>query len=225
MGNYSAGTVNYPMGTVNYPEETVNFRTEKMNYAARTPNRQEEAISGTNYWVYDKNARVPDSTLPSTSAKINKRKFQEEPPHQIWAKKYDIPLPQEILDQCLEKECNICEIQTSSITTCQQHYQGSKHAKKVAQRIEEIFKNKPDEPKPKRLKSDLSPSITSQAESSLADLAGSMDIPLTPQQDTLPPKEGPFHCTHCNINCQSKTPYEMHLQGKAHLKKVKQQEE
>jgi len=124
-------------------------------------------------------SRSPDSS----TAKI-KRKFQEDRPNRRWTKKYDAPLPKTILDLCEEEECRICGIVITSMLVCEQHYDGAKHNRKIAVELEKFHQENPNEPMPKRIKKGggPTPTITGQTESFLAELAGTMDLPLTPRQ-------------------------------------------
>merc|ERR1719278_1723537 len=122
-------------------------------------------------------SRSPDST----TAKI-KKKFQEDRPNRRWTKKYDLPLPKTILDLCEEEECRICGIVITSMLVCEQHYDGAKHNRKIAVELEKFHQANPNEPMPKRKKNMPTPTITGQTESFLAELAGTIDLPLTPRQ-------------------------------------------
>jgi len=125
-------------------------------------------------------SRSPDSS----TARI-KKKFQEDRPNRRWTKKYDLPLPKTILDLCEEEECRICGIVITSMLVCEQHYDGAKHNRKIAVELEKFHQENPKEPMPKRVKTGgggPTPTITGQAESFLAELAGAMELPLTPRQ-------------------------------------------
>jgi len=75
---------------------------------------------------------------------------KEAEPHMRWTKCYDIPLPQEIVNQCTLDHCSLCEVKLSSRSTSQQHYDGSKHAKRVRARLEEWSKGNPELQKPRK---------------------------------------------------------------------------
>merc|ERR1719509_235341 len=107
----------------------------------------------------------------SDDSSVRKRAHEEEGeedvrPHMRWTLGYTLPLPKEIMDACSFDECRLCEsklvaklgqtmsktttTKLSSLTQCQQHYDGSKHAKRVRARLEEWAKGNPGLPKPRK---------------------------------------------------------------------------
>merc|ERR1719350_527234 len=168
--------------------------------------------------------RSPDS---SSSSRM-KRKFREERPNQRWAKKYDRPLPQALMELCLEEECRLCGLQISSMVVMQQHYEGKTHAKKVAAELERMHQANPEEPVPKKMK--VGDSTT---DTFLAHLAGSMELPLTPRQEEQrdlysPPLPADLvallsddQCGVCSCTHSSEGGAIDHYNGKNHIKKMK----
>lgn len=177
------------------------------------------------------NVSEKDQTVQGES-KNNYHSANRNRPHLRWTMKYDKPLPQQILDKCRENECQLCGVKFTGPAHGEQHYEGTKHGKKVVVELENLFSDSPDEPRPKKQKSDWAPSISSQTDLFLANLADNINVPLTPRQ--LEQKElwePPLpmeivlmikerSCYVCNVPLTSHSMATSHFNGRPHEKKI-----
>lgn len=177
------------------------------------------------------NVPEKDETIQGET-KINYHSANRNRPHLRWTMKYDKPLPQQILDKCREKECQLCGVKFTGPAHGEQHYEGTKHGKKVVVDLENIFSHSPDEPRPKKQKSDWSPTICSQTDLFLANLADNIKVPLTPRQvEQKELWEPPLpmeivvmikerSCNVCNVPLTSHSMATSHFNGRPHDKKI-----
>lgn len=124
-----------------------------------------------------------------------KRKVEQYIEPSKWETEYDKPLPQEILSQCSDKNCGICDVPFSSPIITKSHYDGKNHEKKVKTLLAEMFKE-PENPPPKRVKAETT------ATEEICDPTG-------------------LFCQVCSLQCTSTVVYESHMNGKQHASKVR----
>ena len=81
-----------------------------------------------------------------------KRTFEEISISRAWAKDYDKIIPESLMEQCGEDLCNICQVDMTSSSQRRQHYEGSRHEKKVNQLLGKLFSEaEADIPKKRKL--------------------------------------------------------------------------
>eukprot|EP00092_Neocalanus_flemingeri_P010716 GFUD01011542.1.p1 GENE.GFUD01011542.1~~GFUD01011542.1.p1 ORF type:complete len:547 (+),score=131.39 GFUD01011542.1:33-1673(+) len=167
-----------------------------------------------------------------------KRTFQETSNCKSWANDYDKPIPDSVLDLCLEDECKICGVQILNFLQRKQHYDGSKHEKKVRLELQEIYKN--DEERPlKRGKIDMNSSaemFLKKIENHVSRDASNLtmaDFQLSAwQKERLESWDRPLppqiismcritKCDVCESTFTSVIMAQAHFEGKNHEKKLK----
>jgi hypothetical protein len=143
-----------------------------------------------------------------------------------------------VLDLCLEHECKICGVQITNFLQRKDHYQGSKHDKKVALELNEIFENS-DEIPSKKPKIDLNLSaemflkkIENEVSRDTSNLTmgdfkllawqkewlEGWDLPLPPQIISMCRIT---KCDICDTTFTSVIMAQAHFEGKNHEKKLK----
>ena len=171
-----------------------------------------------------------------------KRTFEEISISRGWAKGYDKLVPESLLDQCEEDQCNICQVELTSSIQCRQHYEGSRHEKKVNQLLGKLFSDPADIPKKRKL----------DAGASDADAAADLFLKKIESQVELDPSKVTFgdlkmdawqsewllqwdcplppaivsmcrlsKCDLCNLTFTSVPMARSHLEGKNHDKKLR----
>ena len=105
--------------------------------------------------------------------------------------------------------CELCKVDLNGPSTASLHYSGAKHQKRLNQvnNMAEFNMEVEDE------KGQPAPMIDGTFGLSEADKEMMKEVGMMEE-------ENPFFCKVCNINCQSQGPFEVHLMGVPHAKKV-----
>merc|ERR1719483_2038160 len=90
------------------------------------------------------------AATPFVKSEKKKRTFREMSGSKSWAESYDKPIPKSILDLCLDNECKICGVQILNFLLRRDHYEGSKHEKKVRLELNELYGNSEESPPKKK---------------------------------------------------------------------------
>lgn len=70
----------------------------------------------------------------------------ENTPQRMWTKRYDKELPEALTSLCLGGECRLCKVDFNSDAECEQHYLSEHHFKRVEEKLEVLFADRPGEP-------------------------------------------------------------------------------
>ena len=70
----------------------------------------------------------------------------ENTPQRMWTKRYDKELPEALTSLCLGGECRLCKVDFNSDAECEQHYLSDHHFKRVEEKLEVLFADRPGEP-------------------------------------------------------------------------------
>ena len=121
--------------------------------------------------------------------------------------------------------CDVCNVNCTGQESYDQHLQGSKHLKKLAQNA--IHKDGTSQVQPKdNLESLIKTQNPSQFRCDVCnvDMSGQIQYDMHMQGSKhlkkLAQNPSQFHCDVCNVSCTGKEAYNMHLVGKQHKKKL-----
>ena len=97
---------------------------------------------------------VKSSTVPVPQSKaevesVGKRDVElkeEDAPQKAWLKRYDKELPEAITSMCLGGVCRLCKVDFNSDAECEEHYLNERHLKRVGEKLEVLFADRPGEP-------------------------------------------------------------------------------
>lgn len=158
----------------------------------------------------------------------------EAVPQRDWTKLYDKPMPESILMQCLGGECRLCSLQIHSMSECQQHYGSERHCRRVADRLDTLFSDRPGEPLGWR--QSLAPKLLPEKEKKkeVAQLSckskreeerGEHHKEWQEQYDKPMPESVLKLCLYtecklCGVQLKSDMMCKQHYEGKLHFKKV-----
>lgn len=71
---------------------------------------------------------------------------EEDAPQKAWLKRYDKELPEAITSMCLGGVCRLCKVDFNSDAECEEHYLNERHLKRVGEKLEVLFADRPGEP-------------------------------------------------------------------------------
>ena len=92
------------------------------------------------------------STVPALQSNVeiesvkNKDTEAEDAPQKAWMKRYDKELPDTITSMCLGGVCRLCKVDFNSDAECEEHYLNERHLKRVGEKLEVLFADRPGEP-------------------------------------------------------------------------------
>ena len=73
-------------------------------------------------------------------------KAEDDAPQKVWMKRYDKELPETITSMCLGGVCRLCKVEFNSDAECEEHYLNERHLKRVGEKLEVLFADRPGEP-------------------------------------------------------------------------------
>ena len=73
-------------------------------------------------------------------------KAEDDAPQKVWMKRYDKELPEAITSMCLGGVCRLCKVEFNSDAECEEHYLNERHLKRVGEKLEVLFADRPGEP-------------------------------------------------------------------------------
>ena len=94
---------------------------------------------------------------PLKKAKTSENSGDEEEFHEIWIKKFDQPIPKEILSKCQIMVCQICGVVSKSIIDARIHYLSITHMKQITKCLQDIEASKPGSSVSNQIPSNLKP--------------------------------------------------------------------
>ena len=71
---------------------------------------------------------------------------EDDVPQRVWTKRFDKELPKAITSMCLGGMCRLCKVDFNSDAECEEHYLNDKHFKRVGEKLEVLFADRPGEP-------------------------------------------------------------------------------
>ena len=119
-----------------------------------------EAVPGLTSGGRSVEGKGKDTTLSSTAPPVllsnaeiesgeNKDvevKAEDDAPQKVWMKRYDKELPEAITSMCLGGVCRLCKVEFNSDAECEDHYLNERHLKRVGEKLEVLFADRPGEP-------------------------------------------------------------------------------
>ena len=200
--------------------------------------KKDEADSST-VTVLQSNAQIETGENKDVEAK------EEDAPQKVWMKKYDKELPEAITSMCLGGVCRLCKVDFNSDAECEEHYLNEKHLKRVGEKLEVLFADRPGEPIGWRqnLVPRLLPAVKDDVKQD-SSMAASLVSPKAEEEKVLDVKERrPYHrewtqlydrampesilnlcleneCKLCKATLKHEVMAKQHFEGKTHAKNV-----
>jgi len=201
---------------------------------------EDETHSSTSAPVLKSNAEIESPENKDVEAK------EEDAPQKVWMKRYDKELPEAITSMCLGGVCRLCKVDFNSDAECEQHYLNERHLKRVGEKLEVLFADRPGEPIGWRqnLAPRLLPAVKDGVKQDGGGVVASLVSPETEAEKVLDVKERrPYHrewtqlydrampesilnlcleneCKLCKATLKHEVMAKQHFEGKTHAKNV-----
>ena len=199
-----------------------------------------EIDSCTSAPVLQSNAEIEPEENKDVDAK------EEDAPQKVWMKRYDKELPEAITSMCLGGVCRLCKVDFNSDAECEQHYLNERHLKRVGEKLEVLFADRPGEPIGWRqnLAPRLLPTVKDGVKQDGGGVVVSLVSPETKAEKVIDVKERrPYHrewtqfydrampesilnlcleneCKLCKATLKHEVMAKQHFEGKTHAKNV-----
>ena len=173
-------------------------------------------------------------------------KAEDDAPQKVWMKRYDKELPEAITSMCLGGVCRLCKVEFNSDAECEEHYLNERHLKRVGEKLEVLFADRPGEPIGWRqtLAPRLLPSVKDNVKQD-GGVVASLVSPAETEEEKVPDvkERRPYHrewtqlydrampesilnlcleneCKLCKATLKHAVMAKQHFEGKTHAKNV-----
>ena len=173
-------------------------------------------------------------------------KAEDDAPQKVWMKRYDKELPEAITSMCLGGVCRLCKVEFNSDAECEEHYLNERHLKRVGEKLEVLFADRPGEPIGWRqnLAPRLLPSVKDKVKQD-GGVVASLVSPAETEEEKVPDvkERRPYHrewtqlydrampesilnlcleneCKLCKATLKHAVMAKQHFEGKTHAKNV-----
>jgi len=168
---------------------------------------------------------------------------EEDAPQKVWVKRFDKELPEAITSMCLGGVCRLCKVEFNSDAECEEHYLNEKHLKRVGEKLEVLFADRPGEPIGWR--QNLVPRLLSPAKEDGGGVVASLVSPADAEEEKVADvkERRPYHrewtqlydrsmpesilnlcleneCKLCKATLKHAVMAKQHFEGKTHAKNV-----